>query len=75
MDEAAVKKQAGLEVSDRISLGISGSGGVERALSVHRDYIMAETLATRWSVGQSDPLFTIDRDLGDERWTVEFSKV
>ena len=68
------RKQAGLEVSDRIVLGISGSGGVEKALSVHRDYVMNETLATDWAVGQADPLFSIERDLGDEHWAVEFSK-
>jgi isoleucyl-tRNA synthetase len=69
------RKQAGLEVSDRIKLGVSGSQGVERALAAHRDYVLAETLATDWSVGQASPLFTVDRELGEERWTVEFSKV
>jgi len=68
------RKQAGLEVSDRISLGVSGSEGVERALAAHRDYIMTETLATDWVVGQSSALFSIERELGDEEWTVEFSK-
>ena len=68
------RKQAGLEVSDRIMLGVSGSAGVERALLAHRDYLMTETLATEWSVGQTDPLFSIDRDLGDVRWTIEISR-
>jgi hypothetical protein len=40
----------------------------------HRDYLMTETLATEWSVGQTDPLFSIDRDLGDVRWTIEISR-
>ena len=69
------RKQAGLEVSNRIVLGISGSGGVENALAVHRDYVMAETLATDWVVGQKDALFSIERELADERWTIEISKV
>jgi isoleucyl-tRNA synthetase len=64
------RKQAGLEVSDRISLGISGSAGVEKALAAHRKYVMTETLATEWSVGDSDPLFTIERQLGEERWKI-----
>jgi len=68
------RKQAGLEVSDRISLGVSGSKGVEQALAAHCDYVMAETLAIEWVVGQSDALFSIHRELGDENWTVEFSK-
>ena len=68
------RKQGGLEVSDRIELGISGSKAVENALKKHRDYIMAETLATSWVVGQEKPLFSIERQLGDETWTIEFSK-
>jgi isoleucyl-tRNA synthetase len=69
------RKQAGLEVSDRISLGVSGSEAVEKALASHRDYIMAETLATEWSVGRPKPLFSIERELGAEKWTVEFDKL
>ncbi len=68
------RKQAGLEVSDRIVLGISGSSGVEKALAAHRDYVMSETLATSWETGQSDAIFTIDRELGEEKWAVEFRK-
>jgi isoleucyl-tRNA synthetase len=68
------RKQAGLEVSDRILLGISGSPGVDRALAAHRNYVMSETLATDWAVGQPDPLFSNERNLGDERWKIEFSK-
>ena len=68
------RKQAGLEVSDRISLGVSGSDGVEKAIAAHRDYIMTETLATGWQVGQPESLFSIERELGDQAWTVEFSK-
>jgi isoleucyl-tRNA synthetase len=68
------RKQAGLEVSDRIVLGISGSEAVSKALAAHRDYIMAETLATEWATGQSGALFSIDRELGDEHWSIEFSK-
>ena len=55
-------------------LGVSGSGAVEKALAVHRDYVMAETLATDWAIAQSDSLFSIERDLGDERWLIEISK-
>jgi isoleucyl-tRNA synthetase len=68
------RKQAGLEVSDRIVLGVSGSGAIERALAGHRDYIMAETLAIEWDTGQSDALFSTTRELGDEQWTLEFRK-
>ncbi|MEL7449078.1 MAG: isoleucine--tRNA ligase [Pseudomonadota bacterium] len=68
------RKQAGLEVSDRIVLGVSGSAAVERAIGAHRDYVMAETLATGWECGQNEPLFSLDRELGDEKWRLEFRK-
>jgi isoleucyl-tRNA synthetase len=68
------RKQAGLEVSDRIVLGVSGSDAVEKALAAHRKYVMAETLATDWAIAQSDALFSIERDLGDEHWLIEISK-
>jgi isoleucyl-tRNA synthetase len=68
------RKQAGLEVSDRIVLGVSGSAAIERALSGHRGYIMTETLATQWETGQSDALFSTSRELGEEQWTLEFRK-
>ncbi len=68
------RKQAGLEVSDRIVLGVTGSAGVEAAIEDHRDYITAETLATTWETGQTKPLYRDTRELGDETWTLEFRK-
>jgi isoleucyl-tRNA synthetase len=69
------RKQAGLKVSDRIVLGVSGTEGVEKALSQYRDYIMSETLTTDWQVGQSEPLFRVEKALESEHWTIEISKV
>jgi isoleucyl-tRNA synthetase len=68
------RKQAGLEVSDRIVLGVSGSAGVETALERYRDYLMAETLATEWSVGQEKSLYQDERTLDEENWTIEISR-
>jgi isoleucyl-tRNA synthetase len=68
------RKQAGLDVSDRIVLGVSGSAGVTRALAARRDYVMSETLAIEWQTEQSDALFTTERELGEERWTLEFRR-
>jgi len=68
------RKQAGLEVSDRIVLGVSGSGGVETALGQHREYIMSETLATAWETGQGEALYSDTRELSDEHWKLEFRK-
>jgi len=40
------RKAAGLEVSDRIVLGIAGSSEVAEALGAHAEYVAGETLAT-----------------------------
>ena len=68
------RKQAGLEVSDRITLGIVGSAAVEAALAKHRDYIMNETLATNWKVGQNIPLYSGKHELDEHYWTIEISR-
>jgi isoleucyl-tRNA synthetase len=67
------RKQAGLEVSDRITLGVSGTAAVETAIAAHRDYIMSETLATGWEVNQSKPLYSDNKELGEDRWSIEIS--
>jgi isoleucyl-tRNA synthetase len=67
------RKQAGLEVSDRIILGVSGTAAVAESLEQYRDYLMAETLATGWSVGQEKPLYRESRTLDDEEWSIEIS--
>ncbi len=40
-----LRRDAGLEVSDRIELSVAGDEPVERAAAEHRDYIAGETLA------------------------------
>ena len=68
------RKQAGLEVSDRIVLGVTGSRGVETALAEYRDYLMTETLASDWQPEQASPLYEESKSLGDESWRIVFSK-
>ncbi|MGB5579344.1 MAG: isoleucine--tRNA ligase [Woeseia sp.] len=68
------RKQAGLEVSDRIVLGVSGSADVDAALAVHRDYLMQETLASEWRCDQTAPLFSAERSLEELAWTIEITK-
>ncbi|MEO1246030.1 MAG: isoleucine--tRNA ligase [Pseudomonadota bacterium] len=69
------RKQAGLEVSDRIVLCVSGTPAVEDALGAHRDYVMTETLASAWDCAQSSPLFESAKTMADERWSISFTKV
>jgi isoleucyl-tRNA synthetase len=40
-----LRKDAGLEVSDRIRLGIAGDGEIREAVGAHREFIAGETLA------------------------------
>jgi isoleucyl-tRNA synthetase len=42
----ALRKSAGLDVSDRIVLGVEGDGPVADAFATHRDWIASEVLAT-----------------------------
>ena len=68
------RKQAGLEVSDRITLGVSGSAPVEAAIEKHREYLMNETLAIEWQVGQPEARYTANKTMGDEHWTIEITR-
>jgi isoleucyl-tRNA synthetase len=45
-----LRKDAGLEVSDRIRLGISGDEALVEALTAHRDFIAGETLAVELEI-------------------------
>lgn len=67
------RKKAGLEVSDRIVLGVSGTAGVEAALERYREHLMAETLAVDWRVGQESPLIREKKTVDDESWTIELT--
>lgn len=48
------RRDAGLEVSDRIALTIGGSAEVQAAAQTHRDLITSETLATSLDVVAAD---------------------
>jgi isoleucyl-tRNA synthetase len=45
------RKAAGLEVTDRIALGVEATGEPAEAVRAHGDYIMGETLATSLEEG------------------------
>ena len=40
-----LRKDAGLEITDRIKLGIAGAPGLQDAIASHREFISGETLA------------------------------
>ena len=68
------RKKSGLDVSDRIILGISGSELVESALSKYKEFLMTETLAIKWQIGINNPLFTENNSLDEELWLIELVK-
>jgi isoleucyl-tRNA synthetase len=68
------RKQAGLEVSDRIVLGVSGSSAVDEALERFRDYLMSETLAVEWRVDHAEPLMRGSRSLDEHEWVIEITR-
>ena len=69
------RKQAGLEVSDRIRLRIGGSGGVQSALDAHRGFIMSETLPVAWGDDEFPGGYSVDHDVDGQSWTIQLEKV
>jgi len=68
------RKQAGLDVSDRITLRIDGTPDVAAALAAHRDYVMEETLAIVRSDPDGLPQYDAEASLGATRWTISISR-
>jgi isoleucyl-tRNA synthetase len=68
------RKQAGLDVSDRIELIVEGDELVGAALRVHRDYVMSETLASKWRAPPEATAFVARQDEGDARWVIRLAR-
>jgi isoleucyl-tRNA synthetase len=68
------RRDAGLDVSDRISLTVGGSDAVQAAARAHERLITAETLATSYDVGDADPSGTAVVVGDNEQATVSVMK-
>jgi isoleucyl-tRNA synthetase len=68
------RKQAGLDVSDRIVLNIDGNEPVMGALSAHREYVVSETLVSSWEHLSSPTAFSIEHSLGVARWWIRLER-
>jgi isoleucyl-tRNA synthetase len=68
------RRDAGLDVSDRIALTVAASGPVTAAVDAHRDFVAAETLATSLTLGDATGGFA--GEVGDgETVTVTVTRV
>jgi isoleucyl-tRNA synthetase len=67
------RKQAGLEVADRIVLYVEGDDTVAAALAAHREYLMNETLASAWRRPGTDA-YVVRQDEGDARWAIHLAR-
>jgi isoleucyl-tRNA synthetase len=68
------RKQAGLEVSDRIHLAVEGSPLVMETVDEHRDWLMSETLAVSLNGTPASHDFTVTKTLDDQRWSIGLSR-
>ena len=68
------RKESGLEITDRISLSVSGDDELKAAFEQFHDFVAGETLSTsaKW-VDSIDGGFTADAD--DRTWSFKFEKV
>ena len=66
------RKQADLQIADRIELRISGSDAVTAAVDAYRDFIGNEVLASRWHDASFEHGHAVERSLGDDHWSIQF---
>ena len=69
------RKQAGLEVSDRIALGVRGGASLAETLALYRRLIMDETLAAEWHDNPSSANHKSQIKIDDEVWTIDFHRL
>jgi len=66
------RKEAGLEVTDRIVLYIDGSLRLRQAWEAFSDYVASETLAVAVEWGETEEM--IDIDTGEDKWFIKIAK-
>jgi isoleucyl-tRNA synthetase len=68
----SMRKERGLDVTDRIQLFLSGPDAVKAAVEHHREHLMAETLAVSWAWEKKDD--SADIECGEETCAVSLNK-
>jgi len=70
-----MRKEADLKVEDRILVGISGDGHVEKSLTRFQDYFLAEVLGTRLFPKLDHPEHEKAVNLGGANVSIHIAKV
>lgn len=69
------RKQAGLDVADRIVLEVAGNEPVINAITAYRDYVGTETLVSRWDTPIPAKAFVSKPHTLDEaEWTIRLMR-
>lgn len=69
------RKDAGLHVADRITLGLDVPSEFKSALATHGDFIAAQTLATSWKEGSAGSAQQVKQELDGAEFIIGLSKV
>jgi isoleucyl-tRNA synthetase len=69
------RKQAGLDVADRIALRLAGGAQVEQAMQRFGDHIHEETLTVRALGDGDEAAFESEHELDGERWSIALARV
>ena len=69
------RKQADLQISDRIALYIDGSEAVMAARDAYQDTIATETLAVQWLDQADDDCFSAQGSADGQQWSIALKKV
>lgn len=67
------RKDAALNVSDRIRLHVDAPEAIARAVAAHRDYVNAQTLSEMADSALPSSAFTVENTLDDQKITIRFS--
>jgi len=67
-----LRKESGLEVTDRITLTLFGSEQLKSAWEAFSDYVASETLSSKMVWAEREPMTLIEA--GDEKWRVIIEK-
>ena len=68
------RKDAGLNVGDRITLGLDVPEEFKAALATHGDYIASQTLATTWKEGSAGASQQMKQELDGAEFVIGISK-